>query len=79
MLVLGRYAEQVLLIGPDIEVMVVKVHPDGKVRLGIKAPDDVTILRKELLADGETLVDYVSRRKSPEDECDGLPCGRAPQ
>ena len=48
MLVLSRKAGQTLLFGKDIEVTVLRV--DGEqVRLGIKAPRSVTILRKELL------------------------------
>ena len=35
------------MIGDDIEIMVIKVQ-GGKVRLGITAPRDVTVHRKEI-------------------------------
>lgn len=50
MLVITRKKEETILIGDDIEVTVVS-SKDGVVKLAIKAPDDVTILRKELLAE----------------------------
>ncbi|MEY4668999.1 MAG: hypothetical protein RL518_1698 [Pseudomonadota bacterium] len=52
MLVLSRRETEKILIGDDIVVTVVEVAP-GKVRLGIDAPSNVTILRSELLDDGE--------------------------
>ena len=48
MLVLTRRRGEKLLIGKDIEVMVTRVV-DGQVRLAIKAPSDVPILRAEIL------------------------------
>lgn len=46
MLVLSRKIDQSIMIGDDIEVVVSSV--DGNtVRIGIKAPRDVKILRKE--------------------------------
>ncbi len=46
MLVLTRKAQQSIMIGDDIEVMVSSI--DGNtVRIGIKAPRDLKILRKE--------------------------------
>lgn len=47
MLVLTRKEQETILIGNDIQVTVMEVK-DGQVRLGIKAPKDVTIYRKEL-------------------------------
>ena len=47
MLVLSRYANDSIMIGDDIEIMVIKVQ-GGKVRLGITAPRDVTVHRKEI-------------------------------
>jgi carbon storage regulator len=47
MLVLTRRESEKILIGDDIELTVVRI--DGnKVRIGIKAPDHVTIKRDEL-------------------------------
>ncbi len=48
MLVLSRKAGEVLSIGPDITIEVVAVEGD-RVRLGINAPKDTRIFRKELL------------------------------
>ena len=55
MLVLSRKKEEVVVLSrlgcdDDIEIKVVEVS-GGKVRLGIAAPADVKILRKELLGD----------------------------
>lgn len=47
MLVLGRKEEQTIQIGDDIQVTVLKVQ-GSSVRIGIKAPDKVRILRGEL-------------------------------
>ena len=48
MLILQRKAGESLMIGEDISVRVVSV--DGaRVRLAISAPDDVSILRSELV------------------------------
>ena len=49
MLVLSRKLSQQIMIGPDISVTVVKIDKNH-VRLGIKAPPEVAILREELLA-----------------------------
>ncbi|QTX31474.1 carbon storage regulator CsrA [Aminithiophilus ramosus] len=48
MLALSRKKGESLLIGDDIEVVVVDVKGD-QVRLGIKAPRDYVILRSELV------------------------------
>ncbi len=46
MLVLTRKADQSIMIGDDIEIVVSSI--DGNtVRIGIKAPRDLKILRKE--------------------------------
>jgi carbon storage regulator len=47
MLVLSRKASEEIRIGDEIVVTVVRVSGD-KVRLGITAPANVTILRQEL-------------------------------
>ena len=48
MLVLSRRKGQVIRIGKDIKIVVVGVSKDGRVRLGIEAPKDVTINRQEV-------------------------------
>lgn len=47
MLVITRKKGESILIGDDIEVMIVKVE-EGSVKISISAPKNVTILRKEL-------------------------------
>lgn len=50
MLVLTRKKEQSIIIGDNVEVMVLGVSGD-KVRLGITAPREVEVFRKEVIAD----------------------------
>ena len=52
MLVITRKKGESLLIGDDIEITVTKVE-DGSVKLAIKAPKEVNILRKELYEEVE--------------------------
>lgn len=47
MLVITRKKGESILIGDDIEITVSKIE-DGSVKLAIKAPKEMTILRKEL-------------------------------
>lgn len=47
MLVLSRQRDEVILIGDDVEVVVVDVRGD-KVRLGVTAPKEVGVHRKEV-------------------------------
>lgn len=51
MLVLSRRINQTIQIGDDIVVTVVEIRGD-KVRLGIKAPKYVPIIREDALNDG---------------------------
>lgn len=51
MLVLTRRLEESILIGDDIEIRIVQVRGSGDqavVRLGITAPKNITVLRKEV-------------------------------
>jgi carbon storage regulator len=48
MLVLSRKLSQQIMIGSDIRITVVKIERN-QVRIGIEAPDEVAILRGELL------------------------------
>lgn len=50
MLVLSRQKEESIIIGDDVEVRIVDVR-GGKVRLGIKAPSDISVHRKEIYFD----------------------------
>ena len=47
MLVLSRQRDQTIMIGDDIEITVVDIRGD-KVRLGINAPSEVSVHRKEV-------------------------------
>jgi carbon storage regulator len=47
MLVLTRRTKQSIMIGDDIELSVLSVSGE-KVRIGIEAPDEVPIFRKEV-------------------------------
>jgi len=47
MLVLSRQRDQTIMIGDDIEITVVDIRGD-KVRLGINAPQDIPVHRKEV-------------------------------
>jgi carbon storage regulator len=48
MLVLSRKIDQEILIGEEIVVTVISVN-GNRVKLGIEAPEDVRILRKEVI------------------------------
>jgi len=47
MLVLSRYKDESIMVGEDVEVMIVDVRGD-KVRLGITAPRSIPVHRKEV-------------------------------
>lgn len=48
MLVLTRKLGEAIIIGEDIEIVVLETS-DGNVKLGINAPKNVAILRKEII------------------------------
>lgn len=52
MLVLSRKDGERIKIGPDIEIVVVRIGPNT-VRLGISAPSGLNIVRTELLSEDE--------------------------
>ncbi len=47
MLILSRQKDESIMIGDDVEITIVDVRGD-KVRLGITAPKDVPVHRKEI-------------------------------
>jgi carbon storage regulator len=47
MLVLSRQKDESIIIGDDVEVVIVDVRGD-KVRLGITAPKNITVHRREV-------------------------------
>lgn len=52
MLVITRKKGESLMIGDDIEITISKID-DGSVKIGINAPKNITILRKELYEEVE--------------------------
>lgn len=52
MLVLTRKTNQSITIGDDIEITVLSVSGD-KVRIGIDAPRDISVFRREVLDNAE--------------------------
>lgn len=48
MLVITRKKDESFLIGDDIEIKIIETE-DGKVKIGIEAPRDKRIVRKEIL------------------------------
>ena len=52
MLVLSRKQHDVILIGDEVRITVVRIDRN-QVRLGIEAPQHVTVLREELQLDAE--------------------------
>lgn len=52
MLILSRKANESIMIGKDIEIKVLGVE-DGKVKIGIEAPRDIEIHRKEVYVEIE--------------------------
>ena len=47
MLVIGREAGEIIMIGDDIRIMVLQAH-DGVVRIGVEAPREVAVHRSEV-------------------------------
>lgn len=57
MLVLSRQKDESIMIGDDVEIVIVDVRGD-KVRLGINAPRNISVHRKEI---------YLAIKKEKED------------
>jgi carbon storage regulator len=55
MLILGRKAGESIRIGEDVVIKIFKVQ-GGNITVGIEAPDDVKIVRSELLEREERFV-----------------------
>jgi carbon storage regulator len=64
MLVLSRVHGESIIIGDDITITIVDVRPCGKVRLGIKAPKDISVHREEV---------YKAIQADKESESDSCP------
>ena len=66
MLVIRRRAGEVLLIGDNVEVEILEIG-GSQVKLGIRAPKSISVLRKEIQVVGEQ-----NRAASREIPADGL-------
>jgi len=65
MLVLSRKVNQSIIIGDNIEVMVVDIKPD-QIKLGIVAPDNVKIYRKEIYLEIQKAnIEAMNKKVSP--------------
>ncbi len=60
MLVLSRQRDESIMIGDDVEIIIVDVRGD-KVRLGITAPKDIPVHRREIY-------DAIKKEKGMESE-----------
>ena len=63
MLVLTRKVDEKIKVGNDITVTVVQAN-NGSVKLGIEAPDDVSISRAELVREDEESSKYGQKRNT---------------
>jgi carbon storage regulator len=70
MLVLSRQKDESIIIGDDVEVVIVDVRGD-KVRLGITAPKNVSVHRREVYeAIQREKKDKAEKAEPPKDETD---------
>jgi carbon storage regulator len=63
MLVLSRKVGEVIWIGDNIKVTVVDMQRQ-KVKLGIEAPSDTSIVRKELVNDSTKITKQATNRET---------------
>jgi carbon storage regulator len=68
MLVLSRHRDESIMIGDDIVVWIVDIRGD-KVRLGISAPDDIPVHRREVY-EAIKRENEKAARMQPSDTCD---------
>jgi carbon storage regulator len=66
MLVLTRREGDQIQIGDDITIMVVRISPHA-VRIGIRAPAEAVVMRRELLARQPPPADQRSRKNVQDD------------
>lgn len=69
MLVLSRQKDESIMIGDDVEITIVDVRGD-KVRLGINAPRNITVHRKEIYL-------AIQKEKEAKKEESATPSGNA--
>jgi len=64
MLVLSRKLNEVILIGDNISVKVLKIVDGNTVSLGVEAPQDIPIWRGEIVQAGSPLPKKVAKKKN---------------
>ncbi len=69
MLVLTRKPDQSIMIGPDIEITILEVRGE-QVRLGINAPREVSIHRKEVFE--QIRQENLTASNAPQESLDSL-------
>jgi len=62
MLVLSRKSNESLIIGDNIEVIILEVR-DGNVKLGINAPKDISVHRNEVYEEIKKNTTHISKKK----------------
>lgn len=71
MLVLSRQKDESIIIGDDVEIVIVDVRGD-KVRLGITAPKNVSVHRREVYeAIQREKKDKAEKAEPPKDQTEG--------
>ncbi|ABR46956.1 carbon storage regulator, CsrA [Alkaliphilus metalliredigens QYMF] len=71
MLVLSRKNNESIMLGKDIEIKILGIE-DGKVKLGIEAPKDVEIYRKEIYLEIQEENKAASEQKQDWSQLKGL-------
>ncbi|MCA9082806.1 MAG: carbon storage regulator [Planctomycetaceae bacterium] len=66
MLVLTRKSGEEIIIGEEIRIRIVEIN-GGRIRIGIEAPNDVRVLRSEIVSD--SFASQVHDQKCVSDLC----------
>ena len=63
MLVLKRKAGESIIVNENIEIKIIEIE-EGRIKIGIEAPKDVSIVRKEVLDEAHMENNQASENKS---------------
>ena len=63
MLILNRKPGESIILNDNIEIKILEIQ-DGKIKIGIEAPNDVSILRKEVLDEAHMQNKQASENKN---------------